>query len=95
MEKDLEKGVLCMSNIKKLFRALLLVLVILFPKLSNADPLDNWHLRSPLSSVNHLNGVTYASGTFVAVGDGGTLLTSPDGAAWTQRGQELLMSSLE
>jgi hypothetical protein len=29
--------------------------------------------------------VTYGNGTFVAVGDGGTILTSPDVASWTQR----------
>jgi hypothetical protein len=32
-----------------------------------------------------LNGVTYGNGLFVAVGEGGTILTSPDGVTWTQR----------
>jgi hypothetical protein len=27
--------------------------------------------------------VTYGNGLFVAVGDGGTILTSPDGVTWT------------
>jgi hypothetical protein len=29
-----------------------------------------------------LAGVTYGKGTFVAVGDTGTILTSPDGVRW-------------
>jgi hypothetical protein len=29
--------------------------------------------------------VAYGNGTFVAVGNGGTILTSPDGVSWTQR----------
>jgi BNR repeat domain protein len=37
------------------------------------------NLDKPLFSV------TYGNGTFVAVGVGGTILTSPDGVNWTQR----------
>ena len=33
----------------------------------------------------NLNGVAWGSNTFVAVGDGGTVVSSPDGAAWTDR----------
>jgi hypothetical protein len=29
--------------------------------------------------------VTYGNGLFVAVGDGGAILTSPDGVTWTPR----------
>jgi hypothetical protein len=32
-----------------------------------------------------LKGVTYGNGLFVVVGDGGAILTSPDGVSWTQR----------
>jgi hypothetical protein len=32
-----------------------------------------------------LNGVAYGDGLFVAVGDGGLIVTSPDGVAWTRR----------
>ena len=74
--------VLVQRNIKKLFIPLLLVLVILLPKLSYADPLDYWHSRNPSPTGNNLYGVTYGNGTFVAVGDLGTILTSPDGMAW-------------
>jgi hypothetical protein len=43
-----------------------------------------WTLRT--SGTNRpLYGVTYGDGTFVAVGDNGTILTSPDGVAWTAR----------
>jgi hypothetical protein len=42
-----------------------------------------WTLRVPGS--NDLHGVTYGNGRFVAVGSGGTILTSPDGVKWTRR----------
>ena len=51
---------------------------------STADPLDQWTLRSSGTSQT-LRAVTYANNEFVAVGSGGTILTSPDGVAWTRR----------
>jgi hypothetical protein len=36
----------------------------------------NWTRQTPPTG-NSLNGVTYGNGTFVAVGDCGTILTSP------------------
>ena len=48
-----------------------------------ADPLDQWQWRNPLPSANCLFAVTYANGIFVAVGDGETVMTSPDGIQWT------------
>jgi hypothetical protein len=33
--------------------------------------------------------VTYGNGLFVAVGEDGTILTSPDGAAWTRNSADL------
>jgi hypothetical protein len=51
----------------------------------STDPLDNWQWRNPLPQGNHLLGVTYGDGTFVAVGNRGTILTSPDGETWAQR----------
>jgi hypothetical protein len=41
-----------------------------------------WTLRN---LGNLLEGVTYGNGLFVAVGDGGAILTSPDGVTWTPR----------
>jgi len=49
-----------------------------------ADPLDNWTLRRTNSAETLLE-ITYANGTFVAVGYKGVILTSPDGKEWTQR----------
>src|SRR5262245_26918607 len=50
-----------------------------------ADPLDVWHARqSPTAEVS-LRSVAFANGLFVAVGDSGTILTSPDGVNWTQQ----------
>ena len=45
----------------------------------------SWTWRNPLPQGNPLNGVTFANGTFVAVGSDGTILTSPDGVTWIQR----------
>jgi hypothetical protein len=42
-----------------------------------------WTLRFP--GFNDLNDVAYGNGTFVAVGRGGTILTSPDGVSWRPR----------
>jgi hypothetical protein len=45
-----------------------------------------WTLRIP--GFNNLNGVTCGNGLFVAVGDGGSILTSPDGVNWTEQTSE-------
>lgn len=47
--------------------------------------LIRWRCSQPLPGVN-LRGITYHNGLFVAVGDHGLVLTSPDAANWTQRG---------
>ena len=49
-----------------------------------ADPLDYWTVRRT-NSAETLTEITYANGTFVAVGYDGVILTSPDGKEWTQR----------
>src|SRR5512135_2800111 len=61
--------------------ALLLTCLILRAE----GPLDHWQWRSPLPQGNSLRSVAYGLGAFVAVGDGGTILTSPDGLQWTAR----------
>lgn len=48
-------------------------------------PLDTWRLRRSSSQDSILRGVTYGNGTFVAVGDNGTILTSVEGITWTTR----------
>jgi hypothetical protein len=49
-----------------------------------ADPLDNWNSRTS-GSTSDLSRVTYGNNTFVAVGNNGTIVTSPDGINWTSR----------
>jgi hypothetical protein len=45
---------------------------------------DVWNIRTSPSS-NHLNGVAYGNGLFVAVGNQATILTSSNGRDWTVR----------
>lgn len=47
----------------------------------------NWTAVSlnPGAFDQYLTGVTYGDGQFVAVGNGGIILTSPDGKTWTQQ----------
>ncbi len=52
---------------------------------ASLDPLDNWVWRNPLPTGGKLLAVAYGNSTFVAVGEDGAILTSPDGVAWTQR----------
>lgn len=47
----------------------------------------NWTARKAAPSAQfatNLSAVAYGGGRFVAVGDGGTLLTSPNGSSWTR-----------
>lgn len=48
------------------------------------DALNLWTVRDAALSDN-LYGITYGNGQFVAVGKGGTIITSPDGIAWTKQ----------
>jgi hypothetical protein len=43
-----------------------------------------WTQRASVAD-NGLYGVAYGNGLFVAVGDGGTILTSPNGVSWTEQ----------
>lgn len=51
----------------------------------HADYLDTWNWRNPLPVGEYLNSVIHGDGAFVAVGDMGTILTSPDSVTWTIR----------
>jgi hypothetical protein len=52
----------------------IIFLLIIMPCSSNAD-----------STVSELIDVAYVNGSFIAVGEDATILTSPDGATWTKR----------
>jgi hypothetical protein len=60
------------------------VILTLTTSMLNSGPLDNWTLQDS-GTANALSVVTYGQNQFVAVGLGGTIVTSPDGATWTQR----------
>ena len=79
-----QKSIRCLSVL------IVLVILIFLSDNSSADPLDHWHWRNPLPQGNHLSGMAYGNGAFVAIGDSGTILTSPDGAAWTTRSPDTL-----
>lgn len=48
-----------------------------------ADPLDTWQWRNPSPQGNSLTAVAFGQGRFVAVGGGGTIISSLDGTNWT------------
>jgi hypothetical protein len=50
----------------------------------HAGPLDSWTSRTS-GTTNTLYGATFANGTFVAVGNPGTILTSSDGVSWSSQ----------
>ncbi len=49
------------------------------------NPLDDWKWRNPLPQGDTTLALTYGNGLFIAVGGGGTVVTSPDGTNWTLR----------
>jgi hypothetical protein len=70
----------------------ILILSLMFmtnpPQSSHATSLNNWvKVTSPSNHYFYgmTYGGTYGNRTFVTVGDFGTILTSPDGVAWTYR----------
>jgi hypothetical protein len=67
---------------------LLAVLVALFQTQfcrAQVSPLDVWTWRSPYPTGNDLHNIIYANGQFLAVGEYGIIITSLDGANWSQR----------
>ncbi len=71
-------------RIKHLIFIIICWAIIHVPVLGHASPLDVWYLRAS-GTTNSLYGITYGAGLFVAVGDNGVILTSPDGVTWTAR----------
>src|SRR5262249_16025939 len=58
-----------------------------FPDNAFGGPLDTWTTPSSVPVTNHLQSITFANGLFVAVGETGAILTSPDGTDWVMRQQ--------
>jgi hypothetical protein len=54
-----------------------------------AGPLDRWFQRNPLPQSQNLLSLTYGNGLFAAVGERGTVVTSPDGTNWTVQGRRV------
>ena len=52
---------------------------------ARAEPGDEWQSRSRFPQGNMLNAVAWSGSQFAAVGALGTIVTSPDGVAWTVR----------
>ncbi len=51
-----------------------------------SDPLDTWQWRNPILTNGYAShAITYANGTFAAVGYGGDIASSQDGTNWVRR----------
>ena len=85
-----------MKSLKTILLLVSLILAYSFPTAAeeNAEPWhpakvktlavrspDSWHVRNPVA----FHGSTFGKNVFVAVGEGGTIVTSPDGRKWTLR----------
>ncbi|HWA26748.1 MAG TPA: hypothetical protein VG734_13910, partial [Lacunisphaera sp.] len=79
------RGIL-MSGLRALFCA---TLAVAAPLVTAAA---SWQWVSPTPTGNHLTSFAYGAGKFVGVGNGGEIVTSPDGVTWTIResGTEVL-----
>jgi hypothetical protein len=63
-------------------------LLVLGTQLSSfaSGPFDQWQWRNPLpQGLASISAITYANGTFAAVGDEGTVSSSLDGTNWVSR----------
>jgi hypothetical protein len=69
----------------KATKLMTVIALLAFAHIGRADPLDQWTWRSPWAPSARLYAVTYGNGQFVAVGDKGAILSSPDGTAWILR----------
>jgi hypothetical protein len=61
-----------------------IALICALPFSLHAGPLDSWTICTS-GTTNTLLDVTFANGTFVAVGFLGTILTSSDGVSWSRQ----------
>ncbi len=61
-----------------------LVIALVSGLVATARGQSQWVVKGGTPNTS-LNAVTFANGLFVAVGDNGTILTSPDGDVWTAR----------
>ena len=62
-----------------------MLFLLIFTQPGRAGPLDTWTQGSPSPTQNSLRCVVYGGGQFVAVGDGGAIVTSPHGTDWVLR----------
>lgn len=65
-----------------IFTSIAFALLLMFTPAGFAQ--SHWEVK-PTSVNTPLNAVAFGSGLFVAVGDNGVILTSPDGEVWTPR----------
>ena len=64
---------------------LVLHLLLLLPSLTGAiEPLDSWTVRHPTTGSAYVARVAYGNGAYVAVGQMGTIIVSPDGVTWIE-----------
>jgi hypothetical protein len=67
------------------WRALAVGVLSVAALMAQAPDLDHWTWRNPLPTGSNLSRVVWSGNQFVAVGDAGTIATSPDGVSWTSR----------
>jgi hypothetical protein len=73
------------TNLKTSLATALLCAGFTIELFAGSTPLEIWTWRNPLPTGNQLNSATYADGQFVAVGEDGAIVTSPDGINWEQQ----------
>jgi hypothetical protein len=68
-----------------LTRSALITLGVFLACACAGSPLDRWHWRNPVPQGNSLLAVTANTERYIAVGDHGTIIISPDGQTWTEQ----------
>src|SRR5271165_2486633 len=85
MKLRIQNGIEPMNVTMKNLSLVILRLILIVPVVGRANPSDMWTWRNPLPTGNSLHAVVYGNGQFVAGGDNGTILTSPDAVNWIPR----------